>query len=120
MKAVILAAGQGTRVSPLSDNYPKVLLPVAGKPAIFHTMDSVVDFVDEIIIIDNKEGKLKEKIGNSYNGKKISYVVQEVPRGTGDALRHANVKGNFIVRRGDDFYDDFPCHIRMPQCVSCS
>ena len=104
MKAVILAAGQGTRVSPLSDNYPKVLLPVAGKPSIFHTFDSVVDFVDEIIVVDNKEGKLKENIGDLYNGKKISYAIQENPRGTGDSLKHANITGKFIVMMGDDIY----------------
>src|SRR3989338_1296723 len=104
MKAIILAAGQGTRVSPLSDNYPKVLLPVAGKPSIFHTFDSVVDFVDEIIVVDNKEGKLKENIGDLYNGKKISYAIQENPRGTGDSLKHANITGKFIVMMGDDIY----------------
>ena len=104
MKAIILAAGQGTRIAPLSDGYPKHLLPVAGKPAIFHIMDSAVDFVDEIIIVQSNERKLESVVGNSYKDKKISYVVQENLKGTGDALRSAKVSGKFIVMMGDDLY----------------
>lgn len=104
LKAIILAAGQGTRVAPLSDNYPKHLLPVAGKASIFHTMDAAVDFVDEIIIVQSAEKKLESVIGNGYKGKNVSYVVQESPRGTGDSLRSVNVKGKFIVMMGDDIY----------------
>lgn len=104
MKAVILAAGQGTRIAPLSDNYPKHLLPVAGKPSIFHTMDAAVDFVDEFLIVRSKEPALEDAIGNDYKGRKVTYSVQEVPKGTGDALRYANAKGKFLVMMGDDIY----------------
>ncbi len=40
-KAVILAAGDSTRMLPLSANQPKHLLPVAGKPLLFHTMEAL-------------------------------------------------------------------------------
>lgn len=104
LKAIILAAGHGTRVAPLTDNYPKPMLPIAGKPLIFHDFDAVMDFVDEIVVVQNKERKLESMIGNSYKGKKISYAVQENPKGTGDSLKTARVNGNFIVMMGDDIY----------------
>src|SRR3979409_1227807 len=41
MKAVVLAAGEGTRMRPLTANLPKPLLPVAGKPFLAHTFDAL-------------------------------------------------------------------------------
>ncbi|MDL5501686.1 MAG: sugar phosphate nucleotidyltransferase, partial [Candidatus Methanoperedens sp.] len=43
MKAVILAAGQGTRMGPLTRNIPKVMLPIANKPLILHMIESARD-----------------------------------------------------------------------------
>ena len=42
MKALILAAGEGTRMMPLTASLPKPLLPVAGLPCIRHTIDALV------------------------------------------------------------------------------
>src|SRR3989442_13044275 len=41
MKAVVLAAGEGTRMRPLTANLPKPLLPVAGKPFLRHTLEAL-------------------------------------------------------------------------------
>ncbi len=119
MKAVILAGGSGTRVAPLSENYPKHLLPIAGKPAIFHNLDAVSDFVDEIIIVQNKNKFMEKAIGSSYAGKKVSYAVQELPRGTGDALRYAKTKGKVIVMMGDDIYskEDVEALLKHEQAI---
>ena len=41
MKAVVLAAGEGTRMRPLTANLPKPLLPVAGKPFLRHSLEAL-------------------------------------------------------------------------------
>ena len=51
MKAMIFAAGLGTRLKPLTDNIPKALVPVAGKPLLQHTIEKLKQSgFDEIII----------------------------------------------------------------------
>ena len=56
MKALILAAGYGTRLKPYTDHTAKPLLPIAGRPLIDHCIDWIVaaDAVDEILVITNQ------------------------------------------------------------------
>ncbi len=107
MKAVILAAGRGTRMGLLSEDVPKPMLTVLGKTLLEYKLDSLPDTISEVIIV---VGYLKEKIintiGNNYRGRKITYVVQDELRGTAHALflcqQHLNER--FIVMMGDDIY----------------
>jgi len=51
MKAMIFAAGLGTRLKPLTDTMPKALVPIAGKPLLQHTIEKLkLSGFDEIII----------------------------------------------------------------------
>jgi bifunctional UDP-N-acetylglucosamine pyrophosphorylase/glucosamine-1-phosphate N-acetyltransferase len=108
MQAVILAAGRGTRMGKLTDDLPKPMLVVAGKTLLEHKCDALPEEVDEIIIVIGYLGeKIQEKFGDSYNGKKISYVVQEnITGGTMDALIAARsmLRDRFFVMYGDDLY----------------
>jgi UDP-N-acetylglucosamine diphosphorylase / glucose-1-phosphate thymidylyltransferase / UDP-N-acetylgalactosamine diphosphorylase / glucosamine-1-phosphate N-acetyltransferase / galactosamine-1-phosphate N-acetyltransferase len=108
MQAVILAAGRGTRMGELTETLPKPMLPVNGKTLLEHKFDALPHDVDEIILI---VGYLKEKIidafGDSYSGKKITYIVQQnIVGGTMDALLQAKdiLKEKFLVMMGDDVY----------------
>ncbi len=108
MQAVILAAGKGLRLRPFTENHPKPLIPIANKPLIEYTLESLPDNTTEIIIVIGYLGEqIREHLGNSWNGKPIQYVEQKVLLGTGDAILQAKsvVDQNFLVVNGDDLYN---------------
>ncbi|WP_435102486.1 sugar phosphate nucleotidyltransferase [Halarchaeum sp. P4] len=110
MKAVVLAAGEGRRLRPLTETRPKVMLPVANKPLLEHVVEALVEAgVDEIVLV---VGYRRERIQNHFgDGAQwdvdIEYVVQEQQLGTGHALLQAasNVGGEFIALNGDRIID---------------
>ena len=107
MQAVIMAAGLGTRLRPHTLTTPKPMLSVAGRPILEWTFASLPPEVDEVVLVVNY---LKDKIvghfGDSWQGRKISYVEQTELRGTGDALSRCRplLSGKFLVMNGDDLY----------------
>ena len=107
MQAVILAAGKGTRMQPLTYDMPKAMLPVKGRPFLEYMFDFLPEEINEVIIVVNYLGEqIKEHFGNEWNGRKIKYVVQEKLNGTGGAVHSCKdfLKGKFMVLNGDDFY----------------
>jgi len=62
MKAIILAAGKGTRLEPLTLETPKAMVEVYGKPLLAHNMDKLLPYVDEFIIVV----KYKQEIIRTY------------------------------------------------------
>ncbi|MCK4829261.1 NTP transferase domain-containing protein, partial [bacterium] len=91
-KAAILAAGDSTRMLPLSANMPKHLLPVAGEPMIFHKLRALRDAgIKETLIIYGYRGDvLKERIdGRDWGKMKISYILQSERKGTAHAAGYA-------------------------------
>lgn len=106
MKAVILAAGKGTRMRPLTEGIPKPLLPVAGKTIIEHNIEVLEDLVEEIIIVAGFE---IEKFEKRYSDdEKISIVEQEEALGTGHAALQAKdyIEGKTVILNGDDIYKE--------------
>ncbi|MFC1686859.1 sugar phosphate nucleotidyltransferase [Nanoarchaeota archaeon] len=107
MQAVILAAGKGMRMRPLTLEKPKPLIEIAGKSILEHNLDQLVGLVEEvIIIIGYKKEMIIEKFGDNYKDTKITYVVQEEQLGTGHALLQAEEKvtDKFLMLNGDDLY----------------
>lgn len=108
MKAVILAAGEGTRMRPITYTTPKPLIKILGKPILEYNFDIVKDKVDEIIVV---VGHLKEKIieyfGDSYDGVKLTFITQKQLRGTADAVDEVKeyIPDGFILLMGDSIYD---------------
>lgn len=77
MQIIILAAGMGNRLKPITNKVPKVMVKVAGKEIIFHQLDllSKLKNVSEIIVVTGyKKNLIKNLVGQSYKGKKITYV----------------------------------------------
>jgi len=109
MQVVVLAAGQGTRMAPLTDNTPKPMLPVAGRPLAAHVADAAVDAgADELVLVVGYEGEdVRTYFGDSYRGVPVTYAVQSEQAGTADALRVARdeLEGTFAVLNGDNLYD---------------
>jgi NDP-sugar pyrophosphorylase family protein len=74
MKAVILAAGEGRRMRPLTLDTPKPLLKINSKAILDHIVERFSSEIDELIIVVNYLGdKIKEYCGNEFHGRKVSY-----------------------------------------------
>ncbi len=106
MRAVILAAGEGTRMRPLTANLPKPLLPVAGKPFLRHTLDAVREagIKDATILIGWQGHRIRESFGRGEDlGLSLAYEEQTERLGTAHAIgqlrRH--VDGPFLSVNGD-------------------
>ena len=107
MQAVILAAGRGTRMSPITDTRPKPLIPVAGEPFIKHVISRLPRTIDEIVLVVGYMGGMVQKsLGNSFDGRRIKYVEQKEQKGTGHAVLQAEnlVKGEFLCIAGDHLW----------------
>ncbi len=75
MKCIVLAAGRGERMMPLTANTPKPLLEVDGKPIIDYVLESLPVEIDEIIIVVKYLGQqIKDHVGQRYRNKKVRYV----------------------------------------------
>jgi len=108
MQAVILAAGQGTRLRPLTYKTPKPMLLAAGRPLLEHNLRRLPAEIDEIVMV---VGYLKEQImdyfGEEYEGRKIIYIEQKELLGTGHAVHICRdiIRDRFLAFMGDDIYD---------------
>jgi UDP-N-acetylglucosamine diphosphorylase/glucosamine-1-phosphate N-acetyltransferase len=110
MKSVILAAGEGMRLRPLTVSEPKVMIPVANRPILEYVVDALVkNDVREIVMV---VGYRKERIMSHFEdgkkfGARIDYVVQEKQLGNGHALLSAKdrLSGEFMVLSGDNIVD---------------
>ena len=121
MKAVILAAGQGTRMGPLTRNIPKVMLPIANKPLLLHVIQSARDAgIREFVLVVGYGAKLIKDYfkDGSLLDVSIEYVHQEKQMGTADAVGSAKgmVGERFVVLNGDIIVN--PAHIK--KLIECS
>ncbi|MFB6229428.1 MAG: sugar phosphate nucleotidyltransferase [Halobacteriales archaeon] len=110
MKAVILAAGEGQRLEPLTDTRPKPMLPVANRPLLEHVVESVVAAgIDEIVlVVGYKRERIQSHFGNGDDwGIDIEYAIQEKQLGTGHAVLQTEhlIDDTFLVLNGDRIID---------------
>ena len=90
MKGIILAAGRGTRLYPMTRPVCKPLLPVYDKPLIYYPLSVLMQAgIHEVLIIvpPGEEGTFASLLGDGKHlGMDIRYAVQPVARGIADAL----------------------------------
>jgi UDP-N-acetylglucosamine diphosphorylase/glucosamine-1-phosphate N-acetyltransferase len=106
MKAVILAAGEGKRMRPLTHSRPKVMLPIAGRPILEHLLIQArqAQVRDFIFIFGYHDEQVRNYFGDGDKwGVSIEYRTQRRQSGTADALKMAEglVDGDFLVINGD-------------------
>lgn len=107
MQCVILAAGLGKRMRPLTEDRPKPLVPVCGKPLLEHIIEALPSAIDEIIIVVGYRGEMiREFCGAEFKGRKVYYVEQKEQTGTAHALWLAKdlIKGRFLFLFADDIH----------------
>jgi bifunctional UDP-N-acetylglucosamine pyrophosphorylase/glucosamine-1-phosphate N-acetyltransferase len=106
MKAVILAAGEGVRLQPITSTRPKHLIMVGGKPILKHCLNALRNSeINEALIVIHYMGDLiRQYLGDGKRfGLKIDYVEQKAVLGTGNAVSVAEpyIKDDFLLVYGD-------------------
>jgi len=113
MKAVILAAGIGKRLRPLTNTRPKPLIPIGGTPLLEHSINNIknTDIKEILLIVGYKNEMIKEYFGDGQDkfGVKIKYLIQEEHFGTAHAAKYCqNFVENepFLLMNGDVLTDE--------------
>ena len=106
MECVVLAAGEGKRMRPLTAKRPKVMLPLANRPMMEHLVLAARDagITDFVFVVGYGEREIRKYFGNGSEwGIHIDYAPQRHQRGTADAVRSARdlVTGPFLLMNGD-------------------
>lgn len=107
MQVVILAAGRGSRMMPLTKDTPKPMLVHSGRNLLEHKLEALPNCITEVVFVIGYLGeKIREYFGDEFNGRKIKYVKQKDLNGTGGAIWDCRnvLKDRFIVLMGDDIY----------------
>jgi len=122
VKALVLAAGKGTRLRPLTNTVPKHLLPVGDKPVLFHVLNYAKEagIKDIGVVVSPESGPyIEEAIGTGSEwGGQITFIVQAEPLGLAHAVKVAQcflgdspflmLLGDNLVQEGvKDFLDEF-------------
>ena len=109
MKAVVLAAGEGTRLRPLTEDKPKGMVEVDEKPILTHCLDELANLgADEFVIV---VGYLKQEIidhyGDEYRDIPITYAHQREQQGLAHALLtvEEHIDDDFMLMLGDNVFE---------------
>lgn len=110
MKAVILTAGEGIRIRPLTNTMTKGMIPIANKPILEHILDALkgVGITDIVMVVGYKKEKILTYFGDGSDfDVDITFVEQRKQLGTAHALRQAEhlLDEDFIVLPGDNYIE---------------
>ena len=110
MKALFLAGGFGTRLKPITNDLPKPMVPIMGKPLLERNIEKLKKYgVDEIVLSTcYKPGKIRNYFKDgSKLGVKISYITEDMPLGTAGAVKNAQrfFDDTFLVFNADILSD---------------
>lgn len=108
LQAAILAGGLGTRMRPLTETIPKVMIEVCGKPFLHHQLELVREngMVRVLLLVAHLGERIERHFGDGASlGLELSYSYEPAPLGTGGALKNAadKLEDEFLVLNGDTF-----------------
>lgn len=108
MQCVIICAGKGTRMQPLTNDTPKPLIKVCNTPLIEHVVAALPSEITELVIVVGYLGEqIKAHCGSEYMGRPVTYIEQKNHcGGTGDALNAARdaLRDTFLFMYADDIH----------------
>ncbi|MXV61225.1 NTP transferase domain-containing protein [Natronorubrum sp. JWXQ-INN-674] len=108
MQAVVLAAGKGTRLRPLTEDKPKVLVEVDGKPLIEDVFDNLLEIgvTELVVVVGYMKEKIIERYGDEYEGVPITYAHQREQLGLAHAILQAepHIDDDFVLMLGDNVF----------------
>lgn len=110
MQAVILAAGRGTRLQPITDSVPKAMVPINGKPMLEILLKQLKEnkITDVVIVLHYLKEKITEYFGDGKKiGMNIKYVEQKELKGSADAVLCAEpyIKEKFLMIACDSLFE---------------
>jgi glucose-1-phosphate thymidylyltransferase len=109
MQAIVPAAGEGTRLRPLTAERPKGLVEVAGRPILTHVFESLLAAgIDRIVVVVGYRGDdVVDYYGDAFRGTPLTYAWQAERLGLGHAVSTAaaHVSGDVVVWNGDNVGD---------------
>jgi len=109
MQAIVPAAGEGTRLRPLTAERPKGLVEVAGRPILTHVFESLrTAGIDHIVVVVGYRGDdIVDYYGDRFRDVSLTYAWQSEQLGLGHAVSTAaaHVSGDVVVWNGDNVGD---------------
>jgi len=108
MKAVVLAAGEGTRLRPLTDDKPKGMVEVVGKPILTHCFGQLaaLDTDELLVVVGYRKEVIIEHYGDEFEGIPITYAHQREQNGLAHALLTVedHIDDDFMLMLGDNIF----------------
>lgn len=109
MNAVVLAAGQGTRLRPLTEDKPKGMVEVNGAPILTHCFEQLAELGAEefVVVVGYRKQDIIDYYGDEFDGIPVTYAHQREQKGLAHALLTVEeyVEDDFMLMLGDNVFD---------------
>ena len=111
MQAIILVAGQGSRLRPFTDHRPKCLVEVHGRPMLAYQLQALhaAGVRDCVIVVGHRAGQIQNTVGKRYRDMRISYVENPRYDSTNNIyslwLARRAIRDDVLLLEGDLIYD---------------
>src|SRR3989338_1446653 len=109
LKAVVLAAGKGVRLRPVTEGIPKVMVKVAGRPLLERILENLLKagVKETHLVVGYRKEVVEEHFGSDFNGMKLNYFVKGRQLGTAHAvsLVEGYTEERFLMLNGDVLVD---------------
>lgn len=116
-RAIILAAGTGSRLKPLTNDMPKCLTEVNGKSILINELENLdfCEFDEAVIVIGHLANRVKESVGEKFGNLKLKYIENEIYAKTNNIyslwLAREVLADGAVLIEGDSFFEKKCCNV---------